>query len=91
MQKKTENKNWRNAKNRIVENKQKNELFVTGHLEYAIDTLDKEYKRDLSKGLEIDKPQNYYKEDNLEKGPVFTWESNGNNLYSNWVKYYLSK
>ena len=26
----------------IVENKEKNQLFVTGHLEYAVDTLDKD-------------------------------------------------
>lgn len=75
----------------IVENKQKNELFVTGHLEYAVDTLDKEYKRDLSKGLKIEMPEHYYKNNNVEEGPVFTWETNGNNMYSNWVNNYLSK
>ena len=41
----------------IVENKNKNQLFVTGHLEYAQDTLDKEYKRDLAKGLKIECPK----------------------------------
>ena len=75
----------------IVENKQKNEIFVTGHLEYAIDTLDKEYKRDLSKGLKIEMPESYYKNDKVEEGPVFTWETNGNNMYSNWVNNYLLK
>ena len=75
----------------IVENKEKNELFVTGHLEYAVDTLDKEYKRDLSKGLKIEMPEHYYKNNNVEEGPVFSWEVNGNNMYSNWVNNYLSK
>lgn len=73
----------------IVENKDKNQLFVTGHLEYAVDTLDKEYKRDLSKGLKIEMPENYYLDNNPEEGPVFSWKENGDKIYSNWVNYYL--
>ena len=73
----------------IVENKNKNQLFVTGHLEYAEDTLDKEYKRDLAKGLTIEMPENYYKDNNPEEGPVFSWKENGDKIYSNWVNYYL--
>lgn len=73
----------------IVEDKAKKQLFVTGHLEYAIDTLDKEYKRDLSKGLEIDMPKNYYKDNNPTEQPMYTWRENGNKIYSNWVNYYL--
>ena len=73
----------------IVENKNKNQLFVTGHLEYAIDTLDKEYRRDLSKGLKIEIPENYYMDNNPEEKPIFSWKENGDKLYSNWVNYYL--
>lgn len=73
----------------IIENKDKKELYVTGHLEYAIDTLDKEYKRDLSKGLNIEMPENYYKENNSSEEPLFSWKDNGDKLYSNWVNYYL--
>lgn len=74
----------------IVENKKTNQIFVTGHLEYAVDTLDKEYKRDLSKGLKIGMPQNYYKDNNLKNEPVFSWKDNGDRMYSNWVNYYLT-
>lgn len=73
----------------IVESKQTNEIFITGHLEYAIDTLDKEYKRDLSKGLKIDIPKNYYLDNNPNKDPIFSWNENGDRLYSNWVNLYL--
>lgn len=72
----------------IVENKKKNQLFFTGHLEYAVDTLDKEYKRDLSKGLEINMPENYYFNNNSDEEPVFSWKENGDHIYSNWVNYY---
>lgn len=72
----------------IVENKEKNQLFFTGHLEYAVDTLDKEYKRDLSKGLEINMPENYYSNNNPDEAPMFSWKENGDHIYSNWVNYY---
>ena len=73
----------------IVENKEKKHIFVTGHLEYAVDTLDKEYKRDLSKGLKIEMPENYYLDNNPEEEPIFSWKENGDKIYSNWVNYYL--
>ena len=69
----------------LVENKQKNQIFVMGHLEYDINTLDNEYKRDISKGLDIRKPQNYYKNGQ----PFDSWSKNGDRFYSNWVNYYL--
>ena len=74
----------------IVENKQRKEIYVTGHLEYAIDTLDKEYKRDLSNGLEIQMPKNYYPENNINNTPIFSWKENGDKLYTNWVNNYLA-
>ena len=74
----------------IVEDKSKNQLFVTGHLEYAVDTLDKEYKRDLSKGLKIEMPENYYLDNNPNNGPIYSWKENGDKIYSNWVNYYIN-
>ena len=73
----------------VVEDKKRNQLFITGHLEYAPDTLDKEYKRDVSKGLNIEIPKNYYKDNNPENAPIFSWKENGDRIYSNWVNYYL--
>ena len=64
----------------LIENKKKNQLFITGHLEYAVDTLDKEYKRDLAKGLDIDIPKNYYKDDNPEEEPIYSWKENGDKI-----------
>lgn len=71
----------------IVENKQKTQLFVTGHFEYDANTLDTEYKRDLSCGLPIQEPKNYYK----GNVPVFSWKENGIKFYSNWVNEYVAK
>ena len=65
------------------------QIFVMGHPEYDRMTLDEEYKRDKSKGLPIEIPCNYYPDDNPENRPLLTWRSNANNLYTNWLNYYV--
>ncbi len=65
------------------------EFFVTGHTEYAPYTLDTEYRRDLGKGLPINMPQNYYRDNDPEKGPLVRWRSTANLLFSNWLNYYV--
>ena len=65
------------------------DFFITGHSEYAPMTLDGEYRRDLSKGLPIKMPKNYYKDDNPDSGPLVTWRSTANLLFTNWLNYYV--
>ncbi len=65
------------------------EIFVTGHSEYSPLTLDTEYRRDLGKGLPIDMPQNYYRDNDPGKGPLVKWRSTANLLFSNWLNYYV--
>ncbi len=65
------------------------QIFVMGHPEYDRITLDGEYKRDLSKVLPIKMPENYYPENNPENKPLLTWRAHGNNLYTNWLNYYV--
>jgi homoserine O-succinyltransferase len=64
-------------------------LFVTGHPEYDLGTLRAEYERDVSKGLPIAVPANYYPGDDPRKQPVFSWRSHAYLLYANWLNYYV--
>lgn len=64
-------------------------IFVMGHPEYDRITLDGEYKRDLSKNLPIEIPKNYYEDDNPENRPLLRWRAHANNLYTNWLNYYV--
>ena len=64
-------------------------IFVMGHPEYDRVTLDGEYKRDLSRNLPINIPVNYYKDDDPENKPLLMWRAHANNLYSNWLNYYV--
>lgn len=65
------------------------EFFITGHLEYAPNTLDKEYKRDKDIRDDVEMPKNYYIDDDPSKGPLVTWRAHANLLYSNWINYYV--
>ena len=65
------------------------EFFITGHLEYSADTLDKEYRRDLGKRDDVDMPVNYYEGDDPSRRPVVTWRAHANLLYNNWINYYV--
>ena len=65
------------------------EFFITGHLEYAPDTLDREYKRDKGKRDDVDVPVNYYMNNNPAQPPIVTWRAHANLFYSNWINYYV--
>lgn len=73
----------------IVKTKDSKKFFVTCHAEYDADTLSKEYFRDIEKGLNIDVPVNYFKDDNPNNAPIVTWRSTGQLLYTNWLNYYV--
>lgn len=73
----------------IVSSKNGRDVFVTGHAEYDALTLKAEYDRDVSKGLDIDVPVNYFPENNPLKTPMVKWRSHANLLFSNWLNYHV--
>ncbi|MDR1763075.1 MAG: homoserine O-succinyltransferase [Dysgonamonadaceae bacterium] len=73
----------------IVMSRGGREIFMTGHSEYAPDTLNNEYRRDLAKGLPIDMPVNYYRDDDPDKGWVVRWRAHAHLLFKNWLNYYV--
>lgn len=65
------------------------EFFITGHLEYAPNTLDKEYRRDKDVRDDVELPLNYYRDNDPSKAPVVSWRAHANLFYSNWINYYV--
>lgn len=65
------------------------EFFVTGHLEYSPNTLDKEYRRDKDVRDDVEVPKHYYRDDNPANPPLVTWRAHANLFYSNWINYYI--
>jgi homoserine O-succinyltransferase len=65
------------------------EFFITGHLEYAPNTLDTEYKRDFGVRNDVELPCNYYRNDDPSQPPVVSWRAHANLFYNNWINYYV--
>ena len=71
----------------IVANKNNRQIFISGHLEYERNTLSDEYFRDLNKGLNIEVPENYFPNDNINLKPIVAWRASANIVFSNWLNY----
>lgn len=77
------------AKVYLAASKNGRQIFVTGHSEYDRDTLGREYRRDIGKGIAIGPPVNYYREGNPDFPPVMRWKSHAHLLFSNWLNYFV--
>lgn len=73
----------------LVMNEDGSQIFMMGHPEYDRMTLDREYKRDLAKGIPIQMPVNYYPDNDPTRRPVMQWRGHANTLYTNWLNYYV--
>ena len=73
----------------IVNARNGREFFITGHLEYAPNTLDTEYRRDIGIRDDVELPRNYYRNDDPSQSPVVTWRAHANLFYNNWINYYV--
>ena len=73
----------------LILNQDGSQIFVTGHPEYDVMSLDQEYRRDLKKGLNPEIPKNYYRDNDPAKGPVKSWRCHANAMYYNWLNYYV--
>ncbi|WP_419768364.1 homoserine O-acetyltransferase MetA [Arcobacter sp.] len=73
----------------LVASKDRKHVFMSGHVEYDFDSLQKEYLRDVEKGLEIDVPKNYFKNNDPTKDPKVKWRSAAHLLFANWLNYFV--
>ncbi len=73
----------------IVASRGGREFYFTGHSEYSPLTLHDEYMRDVKKGLSVNMPQNYYRENNPANPPLVCWTSHANLLFNNWLNYFV--
>ena len=73
----------------LVKSRDGRQIFVQGHPEYDRMTLNNEYHRDLSKGLNPELPVNYYENNDPFSVPPLMWRNTANTLYTNWLNYYV--
>ena len=73
----------------VIKTEQGKQIFITGHPEYDVLTLQKEYIRDKDAGLANRVPQSYYPDDDDNRQPVMTRRSSANLLFLNWLNYFV--
>jgi len=73
----------------MAADKNSRQFYITGHSEYDRDTLANEYHRDLTAGLSIEPPENYFPADNPTAVPLLTWRSHAHLLFANWLNYFV--
>ena len=72
----------------VIRSKDDKFIFLTGHIEYDRDTLEKEYLRDVERGLKIAPPENYYV-DKVGGKINMCWASTANLIYMNWLNHFV--
>ena len=70
----------------LIANLSYNEYYNFNHFEYDATTLAVEYKRDLSNGMKIDIPVNYFPNNNPNFLPINCWRTDGTIFFNNWLK-----
>ena len=73
----------------LLQNSSGSRIFVTGHPEYDLTTLDDEYKRDVAASIAAKIPENYYRNNDPLQGPQKLWQAHAFLLFSNWLNYYV--
>lgn len=58
-------------------------VFLLGHFEYDSGTLEEEYLRDLAKGLDTQKPENYYL--SADQKVTNRWRAHAYLFFHNWI------
>ncbi|MEM9423452.1 MAG: homoserine O-succinyltransferase, partial [Spirochaetota bacterium] len=73
----------------LLQSQNGRKVFVTGHAEYDLETLKKEYLRDQERRMSPKLPQNYFPENDTQQTPLMSWRAHATLLFSNWINYYV--
>ena len=65
------------------------EIFITGHMEYDVNTLAYEFQRDIDRGIDPKVPVNYFPDDDPRYDPILSWRSYSMLVFTNWLNYYV--
>ena len=65
------------------------EIFITGHMEYDVNTLAYEFQRDTERGMDPKVPVNYFPDDDPRYDPILSWRSYSMLVFTNWLNYYV--
>ncbi|MFD0897039.1 homoserine O-acetyltransferase/O-succinyltransferase family protein [Loigolactobacillus binensis] len=70
----------------IIQSRDQRQTFITGHPEYAQNTLAQEYQRDLANGIPITLPENYFYGNDANSRVLERWHASGQQIVANWLQ-----
>ena len=69
----------------LLEDERYRSLYLFNHFEYDADTLAREYRRDVERGVGTCLPRGYFPADNIEASVSNSWRPYAQLLISNWI------
>ena len=69
----------------LVQEKAGNRLYIFNHVEYDSTSLAEEYFRDVSAGVPIKLPKNYFPHNDPSLPPQNRWRGHAHLLFGNWI------
>ena len=69
----------------LVQDKARNRLYIFNHVEYDSTSLADEYFRDVSAGVPIKLPKNYFPHNDPSLPPQNRWRGHAHLLFGNWI------
>lgn len=69
----------------IMQSQDGRRTYVSGHPEYATQTLAQEYQRDCQAHLPIKLPQHYFQQDDPTQPVINRWQITSQRLFRNWL------
>jgi homoserine O-succinyltransferase len=69
----------------LIEEKAGNRLYIFNHVEYDSTSLADEYFRDVSAGVPIKMPRNYFPHNDPDLPPQNRWRGHAHLLFGNWI------
>ena len=70
----------------VIEDKVNKSIYISGHPEYDLDSLEKEYLRDQKKGISVLIPTNYYEGKQPEGEIRKEWKQHSQLFFHNWIE-----
>ncbi|MGV2068594.1 homoserine O-succinyltransferase [Agrobacterium sp. 22-226-1] len=62
-----------------------NRLYMFNHIEYDSTSLKEEYDRDISTGVPVEMPHEYFPENDPTRPPLNRWRSHAHLFFGNWI------
>ncbi len=69
----------------LINDAKHRQLLMFNHIEYDVESLGDEYRRDMAASKPINKPAHYFPSDDPTRAPQNRWRAHAHLLFGNWI------